>query len=58
MDSAQTIIGNDRLAEAMAQARTGTLDGDLAVIEQALNAWRKGEPPTDDVSIVVMEREV
>jgi phosphoserine phosphatase RsbU/P len=58
MDAEQTIIGNERLALAMAQARTGTLDGDLVCVEQALSAWRQHQPPTDDVSIIVIEHEI
>jgi sigma-B regulation protein RsbU (phosphoserine phosphatase) len=58
MDAKQTIIGNERLAEAMAKARTGSLEGDLTHIEHALDAWRQGAPPTDDVSIIVMERTI
>jgi hypothetical protein len=56
MNAAQVIIGNERLAQAMSRARSDSLDEDLARIEQSLDDWRNGEPPTDDVSIVVIER--
>ncbi len=56
MDAQQEIIGYDRLATAMgalvgkpvAQAQEGLV--------QALERWRGGLPPTDDVSIVTIER--
>lgn len=52
----QQIIGNERLAAIMGRLADQSVSAMQAGIVEALAAWRGGEPPTDDVSIVTIER--
>jgi phosphoserine phosphatase RsbU/P len=56
MNPRREIIGNEQLAAAMIKGKTLTIQDSLAQIERALASWRGDMPPTDDVSIVVIER--
>lgn len=52
----QQIIGNERLAEAMGRLVDVAASVAQEGIVSALTNWRGGTPPTDDVSIVTIER--
>jgi sigma-B regulation protein RsbU (phosphoserine phosphatase) len=56
MGASQEIIGGPRLAQTMARVRPQTLEHSVASVVQALAEWRGGTPPSDDVSIVAIER--
>ncbi len=52
----QQIIGNERLAAAMGRLVHVSASAAQEAIVNVLSEWRRGTPPTDDVSIVTIER--
>jgi sigma-B regulation protein RsbU (phosphoserine phosphatase) len=52
----QQIIGNDRLAEVLGRLVHVPAPAAQEGIVSALSDWRGGTPPTDDVSIITIER--
>jgi len=56
MGETQEIIGLERLAAAMAKGVGDPVAVAQEHIIKALAEWRQGTPPTDDVSIVTIER--
>ena len=48
-------FGVDRLAALLAEGRGANLTETLDAVEQALDAWRGGEPANDDVSVLAVE---
>lgn len=56
MSQSQEIIGPERLATAMARVAGASIAVAQERIVEALTAWRGGAPPTDDVSIVTIQR--
>lgn len=53
----QEIIGPERLAAALGAMVHETVARTQEGLVQALEKWRGGQPPTDDVSIVTIERQ-
>ena len=56
MSPSQEIIGNERLAAIMARAVGESAVSAQESVVKALADWRDQAPPTDDVSIVTIER--